>query len=107
MKRLLVSPRIEQLDALLVFLGAEGGGDQRLGFAAREERRTVRARQHADFDAMICGSRRRRGRRDGGAVFSISSRKIRSFRRSKSSPASLVCSSATLSTAPSCSSSIL
>ena len=40
---------IQQLDALLVVLGAERRGDQRLRFAAREQRRSVRARQHADF----------------------------------------------------------
>ena len=41
---------VEHLDPLRVFLRAERGGDQRLRFAAREQRRTVRPRQHADFD---------------------------------------------------------
>ena len=41
--------RIEQLDALLVVLGAERDGHQRLRFAARKQRRAVRARQHAHF----------------------------------------------------------
>ena len=40
---------IQHLDALLVFLGAERDGDQGLRFAAREQRRAVRAGQHADF----------------------------------------------------------
>ena len=39
----------EQIEALHVFLGAERGGGERLRFAAREERRTVNARQHAHF----------------------------------------------------------
>ncbi len=42
--------RLQQLDALLVVLGAQRHRDQRLRFAAREERRSVRARQHAGFD---------------------------------------------------------
>ena len=41
---------IQQLNALLIVLGAESGGDQRLGFSAREERGAVGARQHADLD---------------------------------------------------------
>ena len=44
---------IQQLDALLVVLGAERGGDQRLRFAAGEQRRAVGARQHADFDVDL------------------------------------------------------
>ena len=40
---------LEPLDALLVNRGAERAGDERLGFAAREERRAVRAGQHADL----------------------------------------------------------
>ncbi len=39
----------EQFDALLVVLGAKSNRDQRLGFAAREERRTVCAGQRAGF----------------------------------------------------------
>ncbi len=50
MKRLEAIARSSSLDALLVFLGAEGGGDQRLGLAAGEQRRAVGAGQHADFD---------------------------------------------------------
>ena len=49
MKRLKDSPGFEQFDALLVVLGAERDGDQRLRFAAREERRAVGARQNARF----------------------------------------------------------
>uniref|UniRef100_A0A0N4ZCV4 NAD-specific glutamate dehydrogenase n=1 Tax=Parastrongyloides trichosuri TaxID=131310 RepID=A0A0N4ZCV4_PARTI len=37
------------VDELFVFAGAERGNDQGLGFAAREQRRTVGARQDADF----------------------------------------------------------
>ena len=40
------------VDALLVARGAERRGDQRLRFAAREERRAVRARQHAVADSI-------------------------------------------------------
>ncbi len=40
---------IEHLDALLVVLGAERDGDQSLRLAAREQRRAVRAGQHAHF----------------------------------------------------------
>ena len=39
----------EQLNALFVVLSAERDRDQRLGFAAREERRTMGAGQHAGF----------------------------------------------------------
>ncbi len=39
----------EAVDILLVFAGAEGRNNDRLGFTAGEERRTVRARQNADF----------------------------------------------------------
>ena len=41
---------VDHLDLLLVVGGAERGGDERLGLAAREHRRAVGARQHADFD---------------------------------------------------------
>ena len=44
----LVGPR-QAVDVLLVLAGAQGGDDQGLGFAAREQRRTVGARQDADF----------------------------------------------------------
>ena len=50
MKRLDGFARLQQFDALLVFLGAEGDGDQRLGFAAGEQGRAVGARQHAGLD---------------------------------------------------------
>ncbi len=39
----------EQVEPLLVFLGAQRGGRQGLRLAAREERRAVRAWQHAHF----------------------------------------------------------
>ncbi|MNX73713.1 hypothetical protein D3C86_1051220 [compost metagenome] len=39
----------QAVDVLLVLAGAERGDDQGLGFAAREQRRTVGARQDADF----------------------------------------------------------
>ena len=39
----------QRIDELLVFSGAERGNHQRLGFAAGEQRRAVRARQDADF----------------------------------------------------------
>src|SRR5215217_7716344 len=39
----------EAIDILLVFAGAEGGNDQRLGFAAGEQRRTVGTGQNANF----------------------------------------------------------
>src|SRR5438552_1178499 len=42
---------LQRLDLLLVGLGAEGGGDEGLRLAAREERRAVRARQVAGLDA--------------------------------------------------------
>ena len=45
--------RLQQFDALLVVLGAERHRDQRLGFAAREQRRTVGARQDAGFDGDL------------------------------------------------------
>ncbi len=41
--------RFEQFDALLVVFGAESDGNQRLRFAAGEQRGTVRARQNARF----------------------------------------------------------
>ena len=43
----------KQLNALLIVLGAERGGDQGLGFSAGEQRGAVRARQHADFDVDL------------------------------------------------------
>ena len=70
----------EGFEALLVVVGAEGGGDQRLGFAAGEERRTVGAGQNADFDRDRRGSGRRRGRRDGACCSMTCSRKMRSRR---------------------------
>ena len=39
----------QRVDILLVFAGAERGDDNRLGLAAGEQRRTMRARQDADF----------------------------------------------------------
>ena len=39
----------EEIEALLVFLGAERGGDERLRLAAGEESRAVNARQNADL----------------------------------------------------------
>src|SRR5205085_5235172 len=47
-ERLLIRPR-QRIDILLVLAGAERGHDQRLGLTAGEQRRTVGARQHADF----------------------------------------------------------
>ena len=41
---------VDHLDLLLVVRRAERDGDERLRFAAGEDRRTVRARQHARFD---------------------------------------------------------
>ena len=49
MKRLNVILLEEQIQPLLVFLGAEGQRRQRLRLAAREERRAVHARQQSDF----------------------------------------------------------
>ena len=46
----LVPLAADHLDLLLVLGGAERRGDQRLGFAAREDRRAVRAGQDADLD---------------------------------------------------------
>ncbi len=43
----------ERFQPLLVFAGAQRGGNQRLGLAAGKYRRSVRARQHADFDPDI------------------------------------------------------
>ncbi len=40
---------LQRVDELLVFRGAERGDHQRLGLAAGEQRRTVGARQDADF----------------------------------------------------------
>ena len=45
---LLVGP-LQRVDPLLVLAGAERGDDQRLRLAASEQRRAVRARQHADL----------------------------------------------------------
>ena len=53
MKRLRGLGDIEQFDPLLVFLGAERRGDQRLRFAAGEQRRAVRARQDVRLRSMI------------------------------------------------------
>ena len=53
MNRLEASPGSSSSIALLVVLGAQRDGHQRLRFAAREQRRTVRARQHADFDGDL------------------------------------------------------
>ena len=47
-ERLLVGP-LQRVDPLLVLAGAERGHHQRLGFAAGEQRRAVRARQDAGF----------------------------------------------------------
>ncbi len=40
---------LERVDDLLILAGAQGRDDQRLGFAAGEQRRAVSARQHADL----------------------------------------------------------
>ena len=40
---------LQRIDVLLVLAGAERGNHQRLGLAAGEQRRAVRARQNADF----------------------------------------------------------
>ena len=45
----------ERVDELLVFAGAERGDDERLRFAAGEQRRAVRARQNADFGTRSDG----------------------------------------------------
>ena len=45
--------RLQQLDALLVVLGAQRDRHQRLRFAAREQGRTVGARQNAGFDGDL------------------------------------------------------
>ena len=71
---------LQQLDALFIVLGAQRDRHQRLRFAARKERGTVRARQNARFTPDRRGLRRKRGHRDGGAASSISSRKTRSLR---------------------------
>ena len=71
---------IEHLDALLVVLGAERNGDQRLRLAAREQRRAVRARQHAHF-AIDIADFVERAAIGTAPAFSISSRKMRSFKR--------------------------
>jgi hypothetical protein len=42
--------RVDRLDPLLVLLRAQRRDTQRLRLAAREQRRAVRARQHADLD---------------------------------------------------------
>ena len=47
-ERLLVRP-LQRVDPLLVLAGAERGDHQRLGLAAGEQRRAVRARQDAGF----------------------------------------------------------
>ncbi len=47
-ERLLVRP-LQRVDELLVLGGAERCHDQCLGFTAREQRRAMGARQHADF----------------------------------------------------------
>ena len=41
----------QRVELLLVVLGAERDGDERLGLATGEQRRAVRARQHAGLDA--------------------------------------------------------
>ena len=76
--------RVQQFNALFVVLGAERRRHQRLRFAAREQRRTVGARQHAHFACRSCGSGRTCGHPDGACAFSISSRKMRSFSASNS-----------------------
>ena len=40
---------LERVDNLLILAGPEGRDHQRLGFAAGEQRRTVRTRQDADL----------------------------------------------------------
>ena len=45
----LLAGAFQAVDELLVFGGAEGGDDQRLRFAAGEQRRAMGARQDADF----------------------------------------------------------
>ncbi len=47
--KLLLGGAFERIDELLVLAGAERGNDERLRFAAREKRGTMRARQRADF----------------------------------------------------------
>ena len=43
----------EDFEALHVVAGAQGGGDQGLGFAAGEDGRSVGAREDADFDPDV------------------------------------------------------
>ena len=45
--------QVEGLHALLVFLGAQRGGDQRLGLAAGEQRRAVHTGEYADLDGDV------------------------------------------------------
>jgi len=56
---------VERVDELCVAPGAERGDHQRLGLTAREQRRAVRTRQHADLDG---------DRPDGGRVAAIDAR---------------------------------
>ena len=48
----------ERVDDLRVAAGAERGGHQRLGLAAREQRRTVGTRQHAHLHGDRTNRRR-------------------------------------------------
>ena len=57
----------EQVEALHVFLGAEGERGQRLRFAAGEERRAVHARQQAHFAGDLANLVERAAHRGGGA----------------------------------------
>ncbi len=70
---------LQAVDHLLVLAGAERGDDQRLGLAAGEERRAVRARQHADLARRSGGPSSGRGRRCG--------RRCRGCSSGRSSPA--------------------
>ena len=58
----------EQVEALLVFLGAERGRRQGLRLAAREERRAVRARQHSHFAGDVANFVERAGIRAAVAM---------------------------------------
>ena len=58
----------EQVEPLLVFLGAERGGRQGLRLAAREERRAVRARQNTHFAGDVADFIERAGIRAPVAV---------------------------------------
>ena len=107
MKRLKDSPGFEQFDALFVVFGAERDGDQRLRFAAGEQRRTVGARQNARFAPDVADFVERAAIGTAARIEHFVAEDVFLQRARRSCRLPTFCSSGASATALSCSASIL